>query len=114
LNLPKSSVELDKENYFGYVQQEILGLYAISFGGSKKEALEFYLKAREIIEKKPENINKNWNYLSLLVVIGQSYYYLNQYASAKSVYDRILELEPGFLYVKDDLYPRLLKKLENS
>jgi len=109
----RSSIELDKENYLGYVQLGNIEFYMPSaFGGSKKEALEFYLKAREIIEKKPENIHENWNYLSLLVVIGQSHYYLNEYDSAKSVYDRILELEPGFLYVKNELYPQLLKKME--
>ena len=55
----------------------------------------------------------NWNYLSLLVVIGQTYTYLKDYASAQNVYENILNLEPGFLYVKDDLYPKLLKKMEN-
>jgi hypothetical protein len=37
---------------------------------------------------------------------------LKDYVSAQKVYQGILELEPGFLYVKDDLYPKLLKKME--
>ncbi len=49
----------------------------------------------------------------LLIVIGQSHNYLNNYASAKLVYEKILDLEPGFLYVRDELYPQLLKKMEN-
>jgi tetratricopeptide (TPR) repeat protein len=75
--------------------------------------LTYYLKARELIENNPEDISENWNYLCLLVVIGQSYYYLHDYTSAKSVYDRTLELEPGFLYVSIELYPQLLKKMGN-
>jgi tetratricopeptide (TPR) repeat protein len=110
----KSAIELDKENYFGYVQLGNIEFYMPSaFGGSKKEALNYYLKAKELIEHLPENISENWNYLSLLTVIGQSYYYLNDYDSAKEVYEKILALEPGFLYVKNELYPQLLKKMED-
>jgi tetratricopeptide (TPR) repeat protein len=110
----RSAVELNKDNYFGYLQLGNIEFYIPSaFGGSKKEALTYYLKARELIEKNPENISENWNYLGLLVVIGQSYYYLHDYTLAKSVYDRTLELEPGFLYVSIELYPQLLKKMGN-
>lgn len=110
----KSAVELDKENYFAYIQQGNIKFYTPStFGGSKKEALDYFLKAKELIEKNPENTFGNWNYLSLLLIIGQSYYYLNDYASAKNVYENILRLEPGFLYVKNELYPKLMVKMEN-
>jgi len=50
--------------------------------------------------------------LSVLIVIGQSYYYLNEFDSAKAVYENILSLEPGFTYVRDELYPQLLKKMK--
>jgi hypothetical protein len=111
----RSAVELDKENYFGYVQLGNCEFYIPSaLGGSKKEALEYYLKARELIEKKPEDTNENWNYFSLLIVIGQSYYYLDDYVSAKKVYEKILELEPGLLYVRNELYPHLLERMEKS
>lgn len=109
----RSSVELDKTNYFGYVQLGNIEFYVpVAFGGSKKEALEYFIKAQELIEKNPENKNENWNYLSLLVIIGQSYYYLNDYPSARGIYEKILDMEPGFLYVKNELYPQLLKKME--
>jgi tetratricopeptide (TPR) repeat protein len=109
----KSAIEKDKENYFGYIQYGNTKFYMpSSFGGSKKEGIGYYLKAREILEKDLSNTKENWNYLSLLIVIGQSYYYLNDYASAKNVYDKILILEPNFIYVKDELYPKLLKKMK--
>jgi len=84
-----------------------------AFGGSKKEAIEYFLKAKELIEKDSASLSDDWNYLSLLIVIGQTYTYLKDYVSAQKVYVGILELEPGFLYVKDDLYPKLLKKMES-
>lgn len=108
------AVELDKENYFAYVQLGNIQFYTpSSFGGSKEEALEYFLRAEELIKKDPDNIKMDWNYLSLLVIMGQSYYYLNDYASAKKVYENILMLEPGFIYVKNELYPKLLNKMEN-
>jgi tetratricopeptide (TPR) repeat protein len=110
----RKAVELDPENYFGYVQLGNIEFYMPSvFGGSKKEALGYYLKAKELMEINPENTLKNWNYLSLLLVIGQSHYYLQDYASARKVYEMILELEPGFLYVRNELLPEVMKKIEN-
>jgi hypothetical protein len=111
----RSAIELDEENYFGYIQSGNIQFYMpSSFGGSKKDALEYFLKAKELIEKNPDDTVENWNYLSLLVIIGQSYYYLNDYPAAKKVYENILRLEPGFLYVKNELYPDLIMKMENQ
>lgn len=56
----------------------------------------------------------NWNYMSLLIVIGQTYTYLKDYGKARETFDFILGLEPEFLYVRDDLYPKLLQKIENE
>lgn len=110
----RSAIELNKENYFGYIQSGNIRFYMpSSFGGSKKDALEYFLKAKELIEKNPDDTVENWNYMSLLVIIGQSYYYLNNYAAAKKVYENILKLEPGFLYVKNKLYPDLMIKMES-
>lgn len=110
----KSAIETDRENYLGYIQNGNIQFYMPStFGGSKKEGIDFYLKAKEILERDISNTKENWNYLSLLIVIGQSYYHLNDYASAKAVYENILLLEPGFIYVRDELYPQLLKKMKS-
>lgn len=114
LDCAKNAVKLDPENYLGYVQLGNSEFYMPStFGGSKKEALEYFLEAKKLIERNPESLADDWNYLSLLIVIGQTYTYLKDYDSAQRVYLDILELEPGFLYVKDDLYPKLLNKMAN-
>ena len=107
----RRAVELDRENYFGNVQLGNIDFYLPSaFGGSKKAALSHYLKAKELIERCPEDTVMNWNYLCLLLVIGQSHYYLHDYASARDIYEKILDLEPGFLYVRNVLLTEVLKK----
>lgn len=111
----REAVKLDPEHYLGYVQLGNIQFYMPStFGGSKKEALVHYLKAREIMEKDKSASAGNWNYMSLLIVIGQTYTYLKDYGKARETFDFILGLEPEFLYVRDDLYPKLLQKIENE
>lgn len=109
----KTALEMDKENYFAYIQYGNIQFYMpAAFGGSKKEGIEYFMKARQMLERNPSDLTDNWNYLSLLVIIGQSYTYINDLSSAKAVYENILNLEPDFLYVKEELYPDLLKKIE--
>ena len=106
----KLALDLDKENYFAYVQYGNIQFYMpAAFGGSKQEGIGYFLKAKELMEKNRPDLIENWNYLSLLVVIGQSYTFVNDLTSARAVYENILKIEPGFLYVKDELYPQLLK-----
>jgi tetratricopeptide (TPR) repeat protein len=113
IDCARMALKLDSSNYFAYVQYGNIKFYMPSaVGGSKKEALYYFLKARDIVEKDPAFTSANWNYMSLLVVIGQTYTYLKDYTSAQEVFDNILKIEPDFLYVKDDLYPKLLKKMD--
>lgn len=115
IDYAKKALELENNNYLGYVQSGNIQFYMPkSFGGSKKEGIGYYIKAREILEKDPDGTRENWNYLAVLILIGQSYYYLNDYASAKGIYEYILKLEPGFTYVRDELYPQLLNKMKES
>jgi tetratricopeptide (TPR) repeat protein len=107
------AVLLDKENYFAYVQKGNIEFYMPSvFGGSKKEALNHFMKARDLLEKSPENISENWNYLSVLILIAQTYSYLDDFVSSKKYLDKILELEPGFVWVKDEMYPKIVVQIK--
>lgn len=113
LDHAKKSVELDATNYFGYTQLGNAYFYMpAAFGGSKKTAFENFSKARSLMEKDAALTKGNWNYLSLLVTIAQSHAYLEEFEKAKAEYENILKIEPGFLYVKDDLYPKLLAKMK--
>ena len=108
----KKALDLDKENYFAWIQYGNIQFYMpAAFGGSKKEGIEYFLKARQMLERDPADLTDNWNYLSLMVIIGQSYTYINDFESAQTVYKEILKREPDFLYVKNELYPELLRKI---
>ena len=109
----KMAIMLNSENWLGYIQLGNTEFYKPSaIGGSKKRALGHYLKAKELLEQGPGNTVENWNYLQLLVVLGQTYTYLNDYTNAEEVFKKILKMEPDFVYVRDELYPAFLKKLE--
>jgi tetratricopeptide (TPR) repeat protein len=84
------------------------------FGGSKKEALDYYLKAQKIMEKDATDIVENWNYLNLLISIAQSYYYLDDYLTSIKYLKKIMKIEPGFNYVKNELYPQVLNKMKKN
>ncbi len=114
LEYGRSAIKHDKNNYFAWIQYGNIQFYMpAAFGGSKKEGIEYFIKAKELLEKKPDDLDENWNYLSLMVLIGQSYTYINDLDSAKAVYENILRIEPDFLYVKNELYPDLLKNMNN-
>jgi len=53
---------------------------------------------------------QNWNYLSLLTSIARAYEATGRSAMAKLYYDKILKIAPDYLWVKNELYPKFLKK----
>ena len=108
----KLALDLDSNNYMAHIQNGYVYCnMPASIGGSVQKGLSYYLKARELLEKDQAGLAGNWNYLNLLTLIAQSYSSVNDYPMARSTYEFILRLEPGFIYVRDDLYPQLLKKM---
>ena len=104
----KKAIELDKNNPYGYIQIGNSEFYMPSvFGGSKTVALENFKKAENLMERNPEKIKNDWNYLSLLAMIVMSYKELKQYELAKYYCEKALKTEPEFLWVKLDLYPEI-------
>ena len=113
IDCAKLAISSDEDNPFGYVQYANIQFYMPAvFGGSKKEALEYYIIAQELMEKQPGGTTENWNYLSLLTVIAQSYSYMDDFQSSLSYLDKILRIEPDFGWVKNELYPQVLKKMK--
>ncbi len=109
----KLAISLDPDDFFGYIQTGNVQFHAPAlFGGSKQEALRNYLKAKVLMEKDTIAIRDDWNYLSLLTSIAENYKVLNDDAHAKLVYQEILKAEPDFKWVRDELYPKLLKNLK--
>ena len=77
------------------------------FGGSKLKALYYYSKAIKIIEKTELNKKYNWTYLNLLALAGQAADKQGNKQKAIGYYEKALETEPGFLWVKNELLPPL-------
>ena len=74
------------------------------FGGDKKEAVRLYEKAVLRMEKH-QNLKQNWLYLNVLTTIARHYEEEKQWKKAVLIYEKILQQEPEFTWVKDTLYP---------
>ncbi len=106
----KQSIKLDSQNPNGYI---LLGnskyyMWAM-LGGSKKGAVEYYKKAEQILEK-DHLTHQNWNYLSLLTMIAHAYVEMGNYNEANNYYKKILNIEPNYKWIKEEVYPQFLKK----
>ena len=112
IDFAQKSVGQDAANYFAYVQMGNIAYYRpAAFGGSKSEGLKQYLKALALLEKNSALLKNNWNYLNLLGSIIMGYYELEQYENAKKYCIKALTIEPNFVWVKNELYPQVKKKL---
>jgi tetratricopeptide (TPR) repeat protein len=80
-------------------------------GGDKEDAVVLFLKAEKLMEKNKET-DHNWVYLNLLVTLAKASEKLDKPQEAKLFYEKALQKEPNFRWVKDDLYPKLLLKLK--
>ncbi len=107
----KQSVEFDARNALAYVQLGNISYHKPkAMGGSKTEAMGYYLKALKIMEQKNQ-VKQNWNYLNLLVTIVESYMDLEDYKKAEIYCHKIFDVEPEIQWVRDELYSKILNKL---
>ena len=78
------------------------------FGGSTEKAMHYYLKAIEIFEKQEEEKQtQKWTYLNLLATVGQIENHEGNEEKALLFYKKALNIEPQFIWVKDELLPSL-------
>ncbi len=115
IKLSKLAIEQAPANPLGYIQYGNAQFYMPSaFGGSKSEAVQYFEKALQLMEKKDNQIQNNWNYLSLLTLLAQSYETMGKYNEAGFYYEKALKTEPLFHYIREELYPEFLKKKNNN
>lgn len=109
IDAAKQAVATDATNPYGYIQLGNIEYYMPAvFGGSKKKAVEYYLKAEKLMEK--GDVKNDWNHLSLLTIIARAYEELGNAEKADAYYTRILGISPQFTWVKNDLYPEFHSK----
>lgn len=108
------ALKLDAENWLALQQYGHIQFYMPPlFGGSKIEAINYYTRSLKNMELLP-NLKNNWNYLNLLVALAQAHAKIKNYVEAKMYYEKIIKIEPRFNWVKNELYPQLLREIENS
>lgn len=108
----KLAMQQNPANPFGYIQYGYSQLHMPAvFGGSKKVAVDYFQKAEKIMEKNGESLKNDWNYLSLLILIGQAFELQSDYDNAGKYYEKVLKIEPDCMWVKIELYPQLLQKI---
>ncbi|MFH1195303.1 MAG: tetratricopeptide repeat protein [bacterium] len=95
----------------------IRGIMALNtppvFGGSVDAAMEYFNKAEVIFQnsKSPDELKPNWGYLETLAYKGQALTKKGMVQEAKSAYNKVLEIEPNFGWVKYVLLPQLEKQV---
>ncbi len=109
------AVELGPERPQAWIEKgNALFYMPKAFGGSKEKAVEAYKKAIRYMEEDPESLHNNWMYLNVLLVLAQGYEKTGDYNMAKSTYDKLLQIEPGFSYVRDEEYPAFMKSYKEQ
>ncbi len=106
---------LDTANPYIWMEKGNIDLYKPTiFGGNKHEAIKYYLKAIELYEADPQEIENNWLYLNTLNGLASAYVRTDRIKKADRTYRKILEVEPGFKWIRDDVYPKFRRKYLNQ
>ena len=107
----EKALKLDPEEPQVWLEKANMDYYRpVIFGGSKRKAVPMYEKAVELFESSSERTRENWVYMNCLAGLGIAYEKTRKYSEAGSVYRKILELEPSFKWVKEELYPKFQEK----
>jgi tetratricopeptide (TPR) repeat protein len=77
--------------------------------GDKNEALKLFNNAILLMEKTNKD-DKNWLYLNVLVQTAQAYSDIDKKDIAIKILEKALKKEPAFTWIKDEIYPEILKK----
>ncbi len=81
-------------------------------GGSKEKAAESLREALRLFESGNDLSPCNWRYLNAFVRLGQLLESMGDFNGARDVYQHVLNIEPGFMLVRDELLPELEKKIK--
>jgi len=109
IHYTNQGVELNPQNPLALTLQGNVKFYTPAmFGGSKKEALEFFLKAENLMRE--NKMTECWNYRALQLCIAQCYEKLDGKKAAINYCEQILSEVPDFAYVRDVYLPKLLGK----
>ncbi|MCX7985219.1 MAG: hypothetical protein N3A63_09995 [Bacteroidetes bacterium] len=96
----------DSLDPFAYVQLGNVFYYTpMLFGGSKEKALQFFYRAIQLYEHH-KIVKYNWMYLNTLALTGKYAMELGRHEDAWKVLTKALQVEPRYMWVKDELLPQ--------
>ncbi len=106
--LVNRAIKAEPENANAWVERANARLFTPAmFGGDIDEAVECFEKAIQYYEAQPDYA-KNWRYLNALAWLGQAQQKAEQPSEAIATYQKALEVEPGFGWVKYKLMPQVI------
>ena len=116
---PKSSSLMEKAMKMNSLSPLIWKLYGNAkyhtpdaYGGSVDEAVKAYEKAIDLYEADPAKKQNNWLYLDTMAFLGQAYTRKQQSLKAVAIYEKAIEVEPSFSWIKYSLLPAAKKKVQ--
>ncbi len=86
------------------------------FGGSYEDAAKNFSRAIQLFEKQEngDSLKPHWGYIESLAWLGRAQEKLDNYAAAKFAYEKALNVEPNYGWVKYSLLPQLIKKINEK
>lgn len=105
MNYIKMAYEADPNNIQALSDRGNMLYYAPTlFGGNKQQGIAYIERAIDAIEKRKLTL-KNWHYLNLLVTLAWFRTETGENDAARAIYKKLLEIEPNFKWVRQELYP---------
>lgn len=111
LSIIYKAYDMDKKNLIAVINKAS-ALYFLPpvFGGNKLETIKLLHTACFIMEHTKQTTD-NWMYLYTLIFLGRSYEKVGNLTEAKQIFELVLQIEPEFKWVKNELYPAILTSL---
>lgn len=110
LEYNEKALELDPDNAHAWLEKANMEYYRpVVFGGSKIRAVPHYEKAVSLYEADQERSENYWMYLNALAALANAYSETGSLRQADLLYKRILRIEPGFKWIRDEVYPAFKK-----
>lgn len=110
-SLIDESISINPSNFYALIEKGNAKHYAPAIvGGNPTEAVELYSMAIALIEKQNQpSPSKTWWYINAYTQMGLAAQKAGDKQLAKSIYLKVLAIEPNYKWVSNELLPRLTK-----
>lgn len=107
------AMRIEPSNPFALIESGNFEHYApLILGGSTAKAVKFYQMAIDrLLHLNGGEAPKTWWYLNALTQLALAAEKAHNYPLATKTFEDILALEPNYQWIRDDVYPKYLKKV---